>query len=253
MDSLDVARVCVRRWYVFIPVVVLAAVAGYRVTGHGAPSYGATGSFALIYPHAVPPKSTDPDPRAANPLVAQGTAILKEAIVSDLSSPEAQRELGVAGASGAAAPGVTQGANARVGTSYTVDAPRLTQSIVISSTGASAEAVRQTVDHVLRSTPTRLATLQGEVGAPARSQYTSFVTSQPFVTQYPPPSRKKALIAFTVVGVLAGAALALLLDRVITRRRRRAGAPTVPGGELDDDLDSELAMTRQADPRTSVR
>ena len=90
MDSLDVIKVCARRWYVFLPIVLLAAGAGFGLSRQLKSTYTAMGSYAFVYTHpdAVTPNA--PDPRNANPLIANGNAaLLGEAVQANLNGHHA--------------------------------------------------------------------------------------------------------------------------------------------------------------------
>jgi hypothetical protein len=88
------------------------------------------------------------------------------------------------------------------------------------------ESARATVDTVLNAAPDRLIAIQERVGAPRQSYFTAFVTLPTQVEELPGTSTLKLLIALTGVGVLAGAALSLVVDRLITSARvRRAALP----------------------------
>ncbi|HEX3002696.1 MAG TPA: hypothetical protein VHO27_00675 [Angustibacter sp.] len=240
MDALDVVRVCVRRWYVSLPLVAIAVLAGFKVTEGGKPTYGATGSFALIYTHTAELKPNQQDPRMANPLVAGGgVELLKESLIADLTSTETQTALQQQGASGAPPSSVTVGQNVRLGSAFSVDAPRASQSIVVSAYGPDAAAVRAAVLGALKAAPTRLAAIQDRFNVPAKGQYTSFVTAAPQLVSFPPPSRAKALIAIGGVGVIAGAALSLIVDRLLTRRRQRRAVR-----ELEEAVDDPDRRSR---------
>lgn len=247
MDALDVAKVCLRRWYVCVPIVAIAVLAGMQLTSGRLPTYSATGSFALVYTHAAQVGPNQQDPRIANPLVASGPALLKEAVISDLSSTEVQSELGHQGVSGTPPTSVVVGQNVIFGPTFSVDSPRNSQSVVITSYGEDPRAVRATIAEALDAVPRRLAKIQGEFNVPTRAQYTSFVTSTPQMVTYPAQSRMKALVAMAGVGGLAGAALSLLVDRLITRRRQRralqGSARRRKRGAVDDDdpMDSFIA------------
>ena len=69
MDALDVVVVCLRRWWVVLPVLILAAVVGINMTHQQKPVYLATGGYALVYTHwdSTQPGSTVQDPRNAQP------------------------------------------------------------------------------------------------------------------------------------------------------------------------------------------
>ena len=94
MDSLDVIKVCLRRWYIFLPLILLAAGAGVGLGKQVKPTYSATGSYSFIYPNPDAITATS-DPRNRNPLVTQGnTSLLGEAVQANLTSELVEDALG---------------------------------------------------------------------------------------------------------------------------------------------------------------
>jgi hypothetical protein len=234
VDALDVAKVCLRRWYVVLPVVLLAAGAALSMTKSRPASYSGTAAFAMIYTHVDELKPNQPDPRVQNPLVTGGLGLLSETLAADLNSPATQREL--------AAPGltpITKGQSDQVsltsGSAYSVIQPQNGSSIIVSASGPSPTAVKTTLDNVLAAAPKRIAAIQSRLGAPPNSQYTTVVTAQPALVMVPPPSGLKLLIAITGVGCMAAAALALVVERLSIRRRHRR--------ELSAMLEPDAAVT----------
>lgn len=211
MDALDVLRVCLRRWFVMLPILALALAAGYGLAAQQKPTYTAFANYALVFQGTVTELR---DPRTANPLAANGGLLLGEALLAELMSTQAQAEYGN-GNSGVA-PG-----EADLGTAYTVSRPDNAQSYVVQTWGQDPEAVRATIDAILASAPARAIEIQERVGAPKRSQLTAFVTLPTQVSMLPPTATLKLMIALGGVGLLAGAALSLVVDRVVARRKER--------------------------------
>ena len=222
MDALDVLKVCLRRWWVFVPVVALALGAGLGVVRGQQPTYQAYASFALVYEQ---PASRDPqalDPRVSNPLAEEGGALLGEAILAELGTSARQRQLGAAGAVGA-----EPGADAH-GTRYAVTLPSNSSSYYISSWADDDRSAEQTIEAVLGALPALAKSIQDRAGAPPDSQYQPFTTTSPQVAELPPGSSVKILVGVLGIGLLAGAALAVLTDFVLERGvawRRPASRP----------------------------
>lgn len=211
MDALDVLKVCLRRWFVMLPILALALGAGYGLASQQKPTYTALGNYALVFQGTV----TDlRDPRTANPIAANGGMLLGEALSAELMSIDAQAEYGNGNS------GVEPG-EADLGTAYTVSRPDNAQSYVVQTWGQDPEAVRATIDAVLESAPVRAVEIQERVGAPKRSQLTAFVTLPTQVSVLRSTSTLKLMIALGGVGLLAGAALSLVVDRMMARRNQR--------------------------------
>lgn len=228
MDALDVVGVSLRRWYVMVPVLLIAAVIGYGLAERQKPVYTAYAAYGLVYTHGNQVSPGARDPRSDNPLFGGDATLLSEALQSDLLSSAAQQSLGKADTSGVA-PGETD-----TGTRYTVFQPQNTQSYLIQAWGESSDDVRTVVDGVLKQTGPRVEAIQDRAGAPAVSQYTTFTTAATQVNELPPQSKLKLIVALGGIGLLTGAALSILVERVLTRRRREAegdGEGAVEGGK----------------------
>lgn len=252
MDALDVVRVCVKRWWVILPILLLAGVAGFGLSRQLKPEYAATGSYALVYAHSEAIKLDQPDPRNANPLAAEGGVLLGEAIVADLTAPATELSLG----SGTRGFGPGQADNQL---NYAVTLPQNAKSFLVQTWGDSQNAVRSTVDAVLRAAPLRAKVIQDRVGAPETSQYTTFTTSPTQVTELPPQSKVKIILTVLGIGLVAGAALALLVDRLIVRQKRakrrmarRVARQWVELAEMEAEQEpTEGAVTFDPSPRWS--
>lgn len=215
MDALDVLKVCLRRWYVMLPVLVLALGAGVGLAQNQEQQYTASGSFALVYTHGEDIKPNEVDPRGANPLAGENARLLGEALVSAYMSKPRQEDLGKSGTSGVA-PGDPDN-----GTSFSVSLPENSQSYRVEAWGPDPEAVKDVVNAVIASAPDLADQIQERAGATLASRYTTFTTAPTQVSDLPPPSKVKLVVTLVGVGVLAGAALSIIADRMLYRRRRQ--------------------------------
>lgn len=225
MDTLDVARVCLRRWYIFGVMLAVAFIASRGLVNERAPVFAATGDFAVIYRAPTDLKRGAPDPRDANPLAAGGGSLLKQSIVNDLRSAKSQREL---------APVTLMGTDPSTppdGSRFAVQTTQNSATVTISAWGPDKADVHDAVTRVLATAASRAKAIQDSVGAPAAGRLTTFVTLPTQTTELPPPSRTKLIIAVMGVGAIAGAALSLLFDRLMTKRvlRRSVASQARPG------------------------
>ncbi|EWT05295.1 hypothetical protein N864_02170 [Intrasporangium chromatireducens Q5-1] len=222
MDALDVARVCVRRWYVFLTMVGLATFAGLGLMPEGHPVYNATGNFAVVYQGpAVKPGQADP--RAANPLAASNGLLLRQSIVNDLNSPKSQAELAPADLMGTAPSDTPDGSR------FSVVTQRNSENVTVQTYGPDPARVSGTVTAILKAAENRAMALQDRARAPKNSRLSVFVTLPAQTVEIPPASKLKLVLSLAAVGILAGAGLSLLLDRLLTKRRaRRLSRPVQP-------------------------
>ncbi|MGV1009221.1 MAG: hypothetical protein ACOYBY_11525 [Dermatophilaceae bacterium] len=246
VDALDIVVVCVRRWWVMVPILALAAAVGLNLTHDQKPVYAASGGYALVYAHYDPSANANgaQDPRSPNPLSANGGALIAEALIADFMTSKTQIELGGTGNSGA---GPGEAAN---GAHFTVQAPTPGLSTyLVKSWGPDEEGVRAVVDGVLASAPVKAADIQKTAGAPEMSQYTTFVTAPTQVAEMPAQSATKMLVAVFAIAIMAGAALCLVVDRLIKRRSektRKRGRATAGDTNVEVTTRRALHGSRQA-------
>jgi hypothetical protein len=233
VDALDVMKVCLRRWYVMMAVILVAAGAGAGLVRDQAPVYMASGNYALVYTHGEEVLPNQVDPRNANPLSGDNAALLAEALADELRSPTQQRAMASAGTQGYA-PGDPPN-----GSTFTAERPEWSKAYIVQAWGSDPDAVRDVVSSVLDSTPQLAEQIQDRAGAPRSSQWTTFTTSPVQVTALPPASKMKLLIAIGGIGLLAGAALSILFDRLASRRRARSGEEQPTDAADLDDVASE--------------
>jgi hypothetical protein len=218
VDSLDVIKVCLRRWYVFLPLLLLAAGAGVGLSKQVKPTYTAVGSYAFLYPRpeAITPAA---DPRNQNPLVTQGyTALLGEAVKAQLSSPSMQDTLG--GTNRGWAPD-----EPATNSHYSVSLPPQSASYVVQTWADTSKEAADVVQAVLRAAPQSAKEAQERAGAPELSRYTAFVTAATQTDELPPQSPLKLLLTMVAIGALAGAALSLFVDRMFPKRVKTSPGP----------------------------
>jgi hypothetical protein len=216
MDALDVLKVCLRRWYVVLPVVIISVAAGLGLALQQRPTYYAFGTYALVYHTSVPGAR---DPLLDNPLAASGALVLGEALVADFMSPASQVAYGGVGHSGTAPGEPTDD------TSYSVSLPDKeypvnSQLYLFETWGKDPDGLRAVVDSVLKAAPMHAAQIQNRAGAPKRSQFTAFVTGPTRLVMLPSTSKLKLVVAMLGVGILAGSALSLIVDRASWSRPR---------------------------------
>lgn len=225
MDTLDVLRICVKRWFVFLPILLLAYYASQSLSSDRQPVYSATGSFAVIYHPTTALKPGQADPRQLNPLAAGGGSLLKQALLTDLRSPGTQRQLAAPGVSG------TSPSTAADGSLFEVTSTATSATVGIATYGPSQDAVAGTVNRVLAASSAKARQMQDRAGAPAAGRLDTFVTLPTQTTVLPPASKLKLVIAIMAAGLIAGAGLSLLVDRLLSKwRLRRAKTASRPRG-----------------------
>ncbi len=238
MDALDVLAVTVRRWYVFLTIVLLSVFAGLALAQDRTPTYAATGDFAVIYRPDSILRPGQPDPRQQNPMSNNG--LLKASIVADLRSAQSQKELGADGVVG------TDPSTAPDGSSFALVTERNSDTVTVEAYGADKDQVAAVVQGVLAAAADRATEIQDRVGAPADGRLTTFVTLPTQVVQLPPASGTKLLVGVVGVGVITGAALSLLVDTALRKRRLRREQTEADGEGEGEAADGGAAGNGQA-------
>jgi hypothetical protein len=98
----------------------------------------------------------------------------------------------------------------------------------IAAYGPDRTAVAGTVDRVLAASSAKARQMQDRAGAPAAGRLDTFVTLPTQTTELAPASKLKLVLAILAVGVIAGAGLSLLLDRILAKWRPRRAKTAVP-------------------------
>jgi hypothetical protein len=237
VDALDVFKICLRRWYIALSVLLLAIGAALGLASRQPPTYHAFATYALVYQDSG--RSDQGRDPLANPLGAQGGALLGEALAADFMSGASQAALGRRGNWGFAPD------EPKDSTYYSVSLPRDSQSYLVQTWGQDPVASKGIVDAVLAAAPSRAEQIQDRAGAPRRSQFTTFTTSTTEVVELPQTSRTKLIGAIVAVGMLAGSALSIVADRLSERRRRRPALEQTPSS-------SEATSTARASESLSA-
>lgn len=227
MDAVDILKVCVRRWYVMIPILLGAAGVSYQLVQAQETTYTAHAAYGLVQSSSPPggPGGAEVNP---NPLGANNDGtLIGVALEAQLNSRETQEELG-GGATRGWGPG-------EVGNDlfYSVKIPLYQTTYEVRAFGEDEEQVRNVVDRVVAAAPGIADELQDRAGAPASGRYQPFVLAPTQVKALPSGSGIKVVVAVMGVGVLMGAAWSIVADRVLRhlgRRRaaRGAGGDTEP-------------------------
>jgi hypothetical protein len=234
MDAVDVLKVCLRRWYVMLPILLGAAGVSYQLVQAQETTYTAWSSYGLVQPGLAAGPQTDAD---TNPLGPGGNLLLGEALEAQLNSRETQAVLGSDETRGW---GPGEAVNYR---SYIVRIPQNETTYEVRTWGEDEREVREVVDGVVAAAPDIADSAQDRAGVPTAQRYEPFVFAPTQVEELPSTSGLKLAIAVMGVGLLMGAAWSIVTDRVVRWRRTvRAGAgPVGRGVGVRDDARGSAA------------
>ncbi len=221
MDAVDILKICFRRWFVMLPILIGAAGVSYQLLQAQETTYTAAASYGLVQPRL----SGAPGSGERNPLGTDDSALVGAALEAQLNSRETQQELGSEGTRGWG-PGEVEN-----GSSYSVKIPQFETTYEVRAWGSDEEEVRDVVNRVIEAASGFADELQTRAGAPEAVRYEPFVLAPTQVDALPPTSGLKLVIAVMGVGTLVGAAWSIVADRIL--RRRRPGVPETHGAHAD--------------------
>jgi hypothetical protein len=259
MDAVDILKVCFRRWYVMLPILLGAAGVSYQLVQAQQITYTAAASYGLVQPDPPPrdPSGVEADP---NPLGANGGVLIGAALEAQLDSRETQEELG-SDATRGWGPGDVEN-----GSSYSVEIPDFETTYEVRAWGEDEQAVGDVVNRVLDAAPGIADELQDRADAPAAGRYQPFVLAPTQVDALSSNSGMKLVLAVMGVGVLMGAVWSIIADRTLRQVQRRraanraaaaAGPPPPEAREAGRSLDqpvrtpSRLPVAEPARPEST--
>lgn len=240
MDAVDILKICFRRWYVMLPILIGAAGVSYQLIESRETTYTAAASYGLVQPRLT--SATGELER--NPLGSDGSDLVGEALEAQLNSRVTQQQLGSESTRGWG-PGESDN-----GSSYSVKIPMYETTYEVRAYGPDEQEVQDVVNRVIEAAPDIADELQTRAGAPTAVRYEPFVLAPTQVDALPATSTLKLVIAVMGVGTLVGAAWSIVADRLL--RRRRVGAGTAPhDGPAPSDGGDDSVFPRAARPTTT--
>ena len=239
MDLFSLIGTCLRRWYVTLPVLALAAY-GAMLSYQAVPAVYSSEVSIAVLPSLVP--SVEPEEGeelvADNPYAGSGGPRFAAAVLArNINTADYLERVGLADDDAA---------------TVEASAAREQPVIEIVATGSTPEGVLAALEAVQAEAAVVLTEFQTEAGAPVERQYRIATAVPPDKVTEVTPSRLRTAGVLVVLGVAAAAGAAVLVDVLVTRRRsafgRRAksggddtnGAGDAKGDERDDD---ELAAS----------
>lgn len=225
MDLLDLMRLMVRRWYVAVPIVVVAAIAALVVGSSTKPEYQAEVSIVLVPPKTEAPETPDgkaPAPR--NPWLQIGTTSMAQAIQIAVSSGEARAAVAAAGGDGGG---------------YEAGVVSRTAIVSVEVATTSEAATRATVKAVSDFIAQEVAARQAPHKPKAGEEITTEILDDGGSIAVSKSNVIRAQVVVGVLGFLLAAAGAVVVDAILRRRTqsrmalradgRAAGSAGMPG------------------------
>jgi hypothetical protein len=241
MDLFDLVKSCVRRWYVVLPLLLLAAYFSHHIYTSVKPVYY---SSAVI---GVAPPNTRVDQAAA-----PGEGVPRNGLL-DLGGASLITNMATLGLGDSSVRGQVAAAGGRP--DYTVrmfpvpgTMPELPM-IMIEATEPDPLAASKTVELVVAQADSTLRTLQQQANVAGNQMVTPFVVSPQSEPAPGMPSRTRSTIAVFVAGAGISILVTLLADVLLTRRTtsRRERRQTV--AQVATDSANATDVASKVDPQ----
>ncbi|MBO1751986.1 hypothetical protein J4G33_09240 [Actinotalea sp. BY-33] len=210
MDVWTLLRTTLRRWYVFVPVLVVALALGYTAARDLPPVY-VTQSSAILTGPALIPGDEEGEIDEINPFLSLGGSLTTTtaAMVVLMDSEPTRYELDEAG----------------LETEYEVD--RVDAVLYFDVEGLDEVAVTETANELVRIADVKLAELQEAADSDPDTRIQVVPLTSPQVALEGSTGGVQLIAVAGVVGLVLGSGLAVALDGFLTWRRRRAEEATL--------------------------
>ncbi|MPY95493.1 MAG: hypothetical protein GEV08_21275, partial [Acidimicrobiia bacterium] len=204
-----------RRWYVSLPILFAALVACLMLNGSIKPDYEATTSVVFIPPTT---KYVDGQEQPfSNPWVQAGTRSLSAVVSKRIQSVSTVRDFD----------------ESELSTDYELIMDEDAGGIDFTVIGKSSDQTLQTADALISEASQQAQAVQAAQRAPADELITVSVIDPPPAEATPVSgSKTRVLATVALLGLVAAASAAFMVESLIARRRAiREGVPVGPGGQ----------------------
>ena len=228
MDIVTAGRACLRRWYLFIPIIIIGVLASLHIANATKPTYEATGSFIVLNSATRPvtvKQTTGRTPAGKGSTSASATPtptptstvenpysgnqdLLRGALQDVLNGSGFRQQVAAAGLKGSFSVAI---AKKQPIFDVTADARHRAQAVAL------ANGVLARANAALHSTQTA-------AGAPADSLLNTQVINKADGASDVTSGKSKRLVAGVVVTAAAAIALSIALDSLVLAIRRRRSA-----------------------------
>jgi hypothetical protein len=220
VDLFDVARACARRWWVFLPLLLIVGWFSYDAYSSVKPVYYANAVIGIAPPSTKIYNAPQGVSLPRNGLLDIGGAdLIANMAAVGLREPSAVDRVVEGG-------GIPDYVSRMFPVSGNMSPLPL---VMIESTNADAAAVTRTLELVIAQSQETLRSLQEQAQVPRDQMVAPFVVSPPSVPAAGMPARTRSTIAIFVAGAALSVLLTVvadaLLSRLKTRRRRRLASP----------------------------
>ncbi|TSD94467.1 hypothetical protein FOS14_20850 [Skermania sp. ID1734] len=213
MDLFDVVRSCIRRWYVVLPLLLIAAGYGYHLYSSAKPTYYSNAVVGLTAPNSRQDFNPSGSPVQRNGILDVGGANLLANIVTiGLSDQTLTNQ-------------VKEQADTATYTARMFPVPAQFQQlplIMIEATAANPASATKAVDLVAAQAGPKLQAVQQQAGVPPSQMVTAFAVSPPSAPVATMSGRMRAVIIVCAAGVGIAIVVAVIIDLIVLRLRARS-------------------------------
>lgn len=210
MDLFDVCRSCVRRWYIFCPIVLIGALFAYHAYTSTKPVYYSNAVVGIAAPSSQVVQASDGFVVPRNGLLDSGGATL----ITNMAA------LALRDSSTIAQVVAAGGAGDYIARMF--PGPENAQPlplIMIEASEPDPELAIKTVDTVVTQSQPVLRDLQQQAGVPIDQMVTSLTVSPPSAPVAGTPSRMRTTIVIVAIGLAVGILVAVGVDVILLRRK----------------------------------
>jgi hypothetical protein len=242
LDLFDVAGSCARRWYVFLPLLLLVGWFSYDIYSSVKPVYYANAVIGLNPPSNKIYNAEPGVPLPRNGLLDVGGAdLIANMAAVGLREPSTVDRV------------VAQGGMADYG-SRMFPVPANTAPlplVMVECTAPNAAAATRTLDLVIAQAGATLRTLQQQAQVPESQMVAPFVVSPPGDPAPGMPSRTRSTVAIFAAGAGLTVVLTVILDVLLVRRKSRKVLGPAEPGEGSKPADSSVDDTKPTQVTTA--
>jgi hypothetical protein len=212
VDLFDVGMICIRRWYVFLPFILLAVLSSVLVFVLAKPSYYSNAVITISLPNTQV-QSADPGIGVArNGLIDVGGAMLvTNMIAASLTDSSVQAQVAASG-------GKTNYEAKMFPVPFNAGQIPL---VLVDATESDAASAAKTVELAAAQAGPVVRMLQQRAGVPEDQMVQAVVVSPPSPPAKGSSGRLKATIAISLIGVAAAVLAAVGVDVLLMRRNAR--------------------------------
>ena len=240
MDLFDVVRSCARRWYVFLPILLIASGYAYNSYTSVKPVYYSNTIVSVAPPNQRITYSMAGAPIPVNGLLeAGGATLITNMAVIAFGSPEVRRRVADAGGSWSF---TVKNFPGPAGVESPVPLPLM----MVESTTPDEDLSKRTVEAAASQIDPVVRDLQRNAGVADEQMVRALIVAPTFVIKAM-PSRTKSALGIIFGGLMLAILAAVITDVFATRRRaRRKSTPVETAGSAGGHPQRRGAQPQEA-------